>query len=44
MFVSIGLSDTAQSADDDSAKAASTLPNIYLDMRTIYTSVRGNAL
>jgi hypothetical protein len=44
MFVSIGLSDTAQGADDDPAKAASTLPNIYLDLRTIYTMVPGNAL
>src|SRR5665213_485733 len=41
---SIGFSDSAQSADDDSAKAASTLPNIYLDMRTIYTTVPGNTL
>jgi hypothetical protein len=44
MFVSIGLSDTAQGADDDPAKAASTLPNIYLDLRAIYTTVPGNAL
>jgi hypothetical protein len=45
--ISIGFSESAQSADvgDDTAKAAaSTLPNIYLDMRTIYTTVSGNAL
>ena len=34
-----GLSDFAQGADldgDDVTKTASTLPNIYLDVRTIY--------
>ena len=42
--VSIGFSESAQSADvgDDTAKAAaSTLPNIYLDLRTTYTSTPG---
>jgi hypothetical protein len=42
--VSIGFSESAQSADvgDDTAKAAAlTLPNIYLDMRTTYTSTPG---
>jgi hypothetical protein len=45
-FVSIGFSEPARSADVDSdpAKAASSLPNIYLDLRTMYTSVSGNAL
>jgi hypothetical protein len=30
--------------DDGSTKAASTLPNIYLDLRTIYTAVPANSL
>lgn len=30
--------------DDNSADAASTLPNIYLDMRTIYTTLPANTL
>ena len=30
--------------DDDSAKPASALPNIYLDLRTIYTTVPANTL
>jgi hypothetical protein len=45
--VSIGFSESAHSADagDDAAKAAaSTLPNIYLDMRTTYTSTPGGTL
>jgi hypothetical protein len=45
--VSIGFSDSAQSADvgDDTAKAAaSTLPNIYLDLRTIYTTTPAGTL
>jgi hypothetical protein len=45
--ISIGFSETAQSADvgDDTAKAAaSTLPNIYLDMRTMYTKTPGDTL
>ena len=44
--LSIGFCHSAHSADADSdpAKAASTLPNIYLDLRTIYTTVSGNAL
>lgn len=43
-FVSIGFSDFAESAEDESAKSASTLPNIYLDLRTSYAVVTGNAL
>lgn len=31
-------------SDDDSAKVASTLPNIYLDLRTVYTTVPANSL
>jgi hypothetical protein len=31
-------------SDDDAAKTASTLPNIYLDLRTIYTAVPANLL
>jgi hypothetical protein len=45
--VSIGFSESAQSADagDDTAKAAAlTLPNIYLDLRTTYTSTPGGTL
>jgi hypothetical protein len=46
-LVSVGFSDFAQSKDlddDDSAKAASTLPNIYLDLRTSYSTVPANTL
>lgn len=42
-----GYSDVAQGADlddDDTAKTASTLPNIYLDLRTIYSKVPANSL
>jgi hypothetical protein len=45
--ISIGFSESAQSADvgDDTAKAAaSTLPNIYLDLRTIYTTTPAGTL
>ena len=40
------FSGLALSKDDDegSVKAASTLPNIYLDLRTIYTTVPANTL
>jgi hypothetical protein len=31
-------------SDDEAAKMASTLPNIYLDLRTIYTAVPANSL
>jgi hypothetical protein len=30
--------------DDDAAKMASTLPNIYLDLRAIYTAIPANSL
>ena len=45
-LVSIGITDFAQSKelDDDPAKADSTLPNIYLDLRTYYTTVPANTL
>src|SRR6202043_1298932 len=39
---SVGSSDFAQGADlddDDTSTTASTLPNIYLDLRTIYSRV-----
>ena len=50
--MSLCFSDLAQSkdnkdnsdSDDDSAKMTSTLPNIYLDLRTIYTSVPAGSL
>ena len=50
--MSLCLSDLAQSkdnkdnsdSDDDSAKVTSTLPNIYLDLRTIYTNVPAGSL
>lgn len=52
VLLSLCLSDLAQSkdnkdngdSDDDSAKTASTLPNIYLDLRTIYTTLPANSL
>jgi hypothetical protein len=43
----VGFSDFAQGADlddNDAAKTASTLPNIYLDLRTIYSRVPANSL
>jgi hypothetical protein len=46
-LASIGFSNLAQSADldaDASAKAASTWPNIYLDLRTNYATVPANSL
>ena len=50
--MSMCFADLAQSkdikdnndGDDDSAKAVSTLPNIYLDLRTIYTTLPANSL
>lgn len=52
VLTSLCFSDLAQSkdnkdnsdGDDGSAKVASTLPNIYLDLRTIYTTVPANSL
>jgi opacity protein-like surface antigen len=43
---SSGLSDFARAADpdEDPAKTASTLPNIYLDLRTTYSRVPAGAL
>jgi hypothetical protein len=38
------LSKDADDSDDQPAKAASTLPNIYLDLRTNYATVPANAL
>jgi hypothetical protein len=42
----VGLSDLARSQDldDDDAKSASALPNIYLDLRTYYATVPANTL
>lgn len=34
----------SDSTDDESAKPASTVPNVYLDFRTVYTTVPANAL
>lgn len=50
--MSLWFSDLAQSkdnkdnsdSDDDSGKVASTLPNIYLDLRTVYTTVPAGSL
>jgi hypothetical protein len=50
--MSLCFSDLAQSkdnkdnsdSDDDSGKVASTLPNIYLDLRTVYTTVPAGSL
>ena len=52
VLLSLCFSDLAQSkdnkdnsdSDDNSAKTASTLPNIYLDLRTIYTTLPANSL
>src|SRR6202142_2068548 len=52
VLLSLCFSDLAQSkdnkdssdSDDDPAKTASALPNIYLDLRTIYTTVPANSL
>ncbi len=52
LLISLCFSDIAQSKDnkdnsdseDNSAKTTSTLPNIYLDLRTIYTAVPANSL
>ena len=50
--MSLCFSDLAQSkdnkdnsdSDDNSGKVASTLPNIYLDLRTVYTTVPAGSL
>jgi opacity protein-like surface antigen len=47
VLAGVGCSDVAQGADldgADAAKAASALPNIYLDLRTTYSRVPANAL
>ena len=38
------MSKDNDDSDDKSAKAASTLPNIYLDLRTNYATVPANTL
>jgi hypothetical protein len=45
-FGSVGFSDVAHGADpgSDNAATATSLPNIYLDMRTTYSSVPANTL
>jgi hypothetical protein len=45
-FASIGISASAQGADadSDSAKAASSLPTTYLDLRTNYATLPANTL
>ena len=43
-FSGVALSKDKEDSDDQSAKAASTLPNIYLDLRTNYATVPANAL
>jgi hypothetical protein len=43
----VGYSDFAEGADldgGDAAKSVSTLPNIYLDLRTVYSRVPANSL
>jgi hypothetical protein len=40
----VALSKDRDDGDDPSAKADSTLPNIYLDLRTNYATVPANAL
>src|SRR4051812_49583632 len=46
MITSVGGQDTAHAADldDDEPDAASTLPNLYLDLRTSYSSVPAGTL
>ena len=43
-FSGVALSADKEDSDDQSAKAASTLPNIYLDLRTNYATVPANTL
>jgi opacity protein-like surface antigen len=43
-FSGLALSKDKDDGDDESAKPASTLPNIYLDLRTNYATVPANAL
>ena len=40
----IALGKDKEDSDDSSAKAASALPNIYLDLRTTYATVPANSL
>jgi hypothetical protein len=43
-FSGLAMSKDKDDSDDQSAKPASTLPNIYLDLRTNYATVPANAL
>jgi len=43
-FSGLAMSKDKDDSDDESAKPASTLPNIYLDLRTNYATVPANAL
>ncbi len=43
-FSGLALAGDAGDSDDGSTKTASTLPNIYLDLRTNYTRVPANSL
>ncbi|HTF77871.1 MAG TPA: hypothetical protein VK620_26785, partial [Bradyrhizobium sp.] len=43
-FSGLAISKDNDDSDDESAKPASTLPNIYLDLRTNYATVPANAL
>src|SRR6266853_1360616 len=43
-FSGLAISKDQDDSDDESAKPASTLPNIYLDLRTNYATVPANAL
>jgi hypothetical protein len=42
-FSGLAMSKDKDDSDDESAKLASTLPNIYLDLRTNYATVPANA-
>src|SRR6266700_1122897 len=44
IFSGLAMSKDKDDSDDESAKPASTLPNIYLDLRTNYATVPANAL
>jgi hypothetical protein len=43
-FSGFALASDAADSDDGSTQAASTLPNIYLDLRTNYAKVPANSL
>jgi hypothetical protein len=43
-FSGLAMGKDMDDSDDESAKPASTLPNIYLDLRTNYATVPANAL